>query len=120
MRLSCFTALLALLCCSCTMQPSPISDGDPSRGAAAIARYGCGSCHTIPSLNNAHGLVGPPLTGIADRLYVAGMLQNTPTNLEHWIRDPKSVNPKTAMPNLGVSTQDSIDIAAYLYSTRKD
>lgn len=120
MRLSWFTAALALLCGSCASQPSPVSGGDPSRGPAAIARYGCGTCHTISSLNNAHGLVGPPLTGVADRLYIAGMLQNTPVNLEHWIRDPKSVNARTAMPNLGVSSQDSIDIAAYLYSLRKD
>lgn len=49
-------------------------------------------------------------------MYIAGMLNNEPDNLMHWIRDPKSVNPKTAMPVLGLSAQDAADIAAYLYS----
>jgi cytochrome c len=107
---------MALLLCSCGTPQAPVNGGDAARGAAAIFRYGCGSCHTITQLNYAHGLVGPPLTGLRDRLYVAGMLQNNPENLEHWIRDPKSINEKTAMPNLGVTPQDAMDIAAYLYS----
>jgi len=44
------------------------------------------------------------------------MLENNPRNPERWIRDPHSVNQKTAMPNLGVTAQDAIDIASYLYS----
>jgi cytochrome c1 len=47
---------------------------------------------------------------------VAGMLVNTAGNLSHWIEKPKSVNPHTAMPELGVTSQDATDIAAYLYS----
>jgi len=86
------------------------------RGQAAITRYGCGSCHTIGGINSAHGLVGPPLTGIRDRMYVAGMLPNTPAGLTNWIRNPKQVNPRTAMPSLGVTDRDASDIAAYLYS----
>jgi cytochrome c2 len=49
-------------------------------------------------------------------MYVAGMLPNTPDNLMHWIREPKAVNPKTAMPQLGVTERDAADIAAYIYS----
>jgi cytochrome c1 len=44
------------------------------------------------------------------------MLPNNPENLQHWIRDPKSVNPGTLMPKLNVSAQDAADIAAYIYS----
>ena len=42
-------------------------------------------------LGNRRGarLVGPPLTGIRNRIYIAGMLQNKPQNLVLWIRDPK-------------------------------
>ena len=93
-----------------------VTGGDPRQGAAAISRYGCGSCHTVGGISSAHGLVGPPLTGVRDRMYIAGMLPNEPANLIHWIRDPKSVNPKTAMPSLGLSERDAADIAAYLYS----
>jgi cytochrome c2 len=92
--------------------------GDPARGSAAIFKYGCGSCHTIGGIANARGLVGPPLTGIRNRMYVAGMLPNTAENIVSWIRNPKEFNPKTAMPVLGVTQQDADDIAAYLYSIK--
>jgi cytochrome c2 len=93
-----------------------VTGGDPRHGAADISRFGCGSCHTVAGIPSAHGLVGPPLTGVRDRRYIAGMLPNEPANLIHWIRNPKSVNPKTAMPSLGLSERDAADIAAYLYS----
>jgi cytochrome c2 len=92
--------------------------GSASRGAAAIARYGCGSCHIIPGVSGASGLVGPPLSGIGNRVYVAGVLQNTPQNLIHWIEDPPSVDEHTVMPKLGVTHQDAIDIAGYLYTLK--
>jgi cytochrome c len=92
--------------------------GSASRGAAAIARYGCGSCHIIPGVSGASGLAGPPLSGIGNRVYVAGVLQNTPQNLVHWIEDPPSVDEHTVMPKLGVTHQDAIDIAGYLYTLK--
>jgi cytochrome c2 len=93
-----------------------VTGGDPQRGVAAIGKYGCGSCHTIQGISSAHGLVGPPLTGIGDRMYIGGVLRNTPENLTRWIEDPKAVDEKTAMPKLGVSQREANDIAAYLYS----
>jgi cytochrome c1 len=89
--------------------------GDPEAGEAAIARYGCGSCHVIPGVDRARGQVGPPLTDFASRTYIAGNAFNSPGNLAAWIRVPDSVEPGTAMPTLGVSEQDARDIAAYLY-----
>ncbi len=114
--------LTALLMAACTgsMQRSAaeITGGDPQRGAAAIVRYGCGACHTIQGISGAHGMVGPPLTGIVNRTYIAGVLRNGPDEITRWIQDPKAVDEKTAMPKLGVSSRDATDIAAYLYSTR--
>ncbi|MFN7995182.1 MAG: c-type cytochrome [Bryobacteraceae bacterium] len=95
-----------------------VTGGDPARGRSAIFKYGCGSCHTVAGISDAHGLVGPPLTGIGNRMYVAGVVRNTPENMVRWIQDPRAVDEKTAMPVLGVSTQDATDIAAYLYSTK--
>ena len=92
--------------------------GNPHRGAAAISRYGCGTCHTIAGISGATGLAGPPLTGIASRIYIAGVLQNTPPNMMRWIRNPKAVDEKTVMPNLGVSPEDAADISAYLYTLK--
>ncbi|HEX5831108.1 MAG TPA: c-type cytochrome [Gemmatimonadaceae bacterium] len=87
-------------------------------GAVAIRAYGCGSCHTIPGIPGADALVGPPLQGLVRRAYVGGVLPNTPDNLVRWIRHPRQVSPRTAMPELGVTDADARDIAAYLYSRR--
>jgi len=118
----CAGMLLALAGCSMpgasTGDAIRLSGGDPVRGAEAITHYGCGSCHTISPIQSARGLVGPPLDGIRNRVYVAGMLHNDAGNLTEWVHDPKAVNPKTAMPNLGVTMQEARDITAYLYSIR--
>jgi cytochrome c len=92
--------------------------GDPDRGRDAIYGYGCASCHTIAGIRGANALVGPPLSHMGQRVYVAGVIKNTPDNLVRWIQDPPSVDPLTAMPNLKVTDTDARDIAAYLYSNR--
>ncbi len=92
--------------------------GDPVRGRAAIERYGCGTCHTIPGVRGADALVGPPLTQVAERAYVAGVLTNSPENMIRWIRDPRAVDNLTAMPTLGVSDSEARDIASYLYTLK--
>lgn len=95
--------------------PGAASDlGDPDRGAQLISDYGCGSCHVVPGVNDADGLVGPPLTDFGRRSYIAGELPNNSDNLQHWIRNPQVVEPGTAMPDLGVTSVDAQDIAAYL------
>jgi cytochrome c len=90
--------------------------GDPDRGKDKIRFYGCSTCHTIPGIEEANGKVGPPLTAFALRTYIAGEAPNTPDNLRHWIRTPHEVVPHTAMPEMGVSDEDSRDLAAYLYT----
>jgi cytochrome c oxidase assembly factor CtaG len=95
-----------------------LSNADADRGRLAIKKYGCGSCHTIDGISGARGLVGPPLNGIASRVYIAGVLPNEPDNLIRWIENPPGVDPKTAMPNMGVTVRDARDITAYLYTLR--
>jgi len=95
-----------------------LTHGDPARGPDLIRRYGCGGCHTIPGVPGANALVGPPLEGIAKRVYIAGVLANTPDNLVKWIQSPREVDPKTAMPDMGVTIRDARDIAGYLYTLR--
>lgn len=120
-RLFCFAALVGLGACSMVFgerSTPPEVPGDARRGAASIAHYGCGSCHVIAGISAAHGLVGPPLSGIGSRMYVAGMLKNTPDNLAQWVEHPTAINQKTVMPDLGVSHADAVDIAAYLNSLK--
>lgn len=88
--------------------------GDPNAGKQAIAKYGCGRCHTIPGIDGANGTVGPNLAGIAKRPQIAGAVPNTPDNLVKWIMNPPGLKPGTQMPNLGVTQPDAQNIAAYL------
>ena len=112
------TAVLAAGCAEVPPPPPPAEarDGYPDRGARLIQQYGCGGCHTVPGVDRANGLVGPPLTRFGARSYIAGELPNNAENLRHWIQNPQSVEPGTAMPNLGVSEVDARDIVAYLYT----
>jgi cytochrome c len=95
-----------------------MTGGDPDRGKEIIRTKGCGSCHTIPGVRGASALVGPPLTQVGGRAYIAGVLPNTPDNLKRWLLDPPGINPKTAMPNLHLTQEQATDIAAYLYTLR--
>jgi mono/diheme cytochrome c family protein len=97
---------------------APLHSGDAQRGKAAIRQYACTTCHLVPGIVGPHAPVGPPLERIATREYIAGMLPNTPHNMLRWLRDPQEVNPRTAMPDLGVTERDARDMAAYLYTLR--
>ena len=95
-----------------------MTGGSVSRGKTAISKYGCGACHTIPGITAATATVGPPLTQIAVRQYLGGHLVNTPDNMTRWLQHPQQVDPKNAMPEMGVTDQDARDITAYLYTLR--
>lgn len=96
----------------------PSNGGDPANGKALMQSYGCGSCHVIPGIRTARGLVGPPLLYFSRRTMIAGELPNSPDNLARWIVNPQSIEPGTAMPNLGISGDKARDMAAYLYTLR--
>jgi mono/diheme cytochrome c family protein len=84
------------------------------RGRKAINQYACVTCHAIPGVVGTNAPVGPPLAGMASRGFIAGVLPNTPENMVRWLRHPQSVDPLSAMPELGLSERDARDIAAYL------
>ena len=83
-----------------------------------MLKYGCASCHVIPGVAGARGVVGPSLEGIASRVYLGGKLPNTPENMTLWVREPQKVSPGTAMPDLGVTEEDGRDMVAYLYTLK--
>ena len=95
-----------------------LTGGDPFAGRSHLTKYGCDTCHTIPGVPTADATVGPPLTDVARRVYLAGHIENTPENMMRWIQHPPAFDEKTAMPEMGVSEQDSRDITAYLYTLR--
>jgi putative membrane protein len=98
--------------------PSGAGFGDPQKGAEQIAQTGCGACHTIPGITGADALVGPPLDRMSQRIYLAGLLRNTPDNMVMWLMDPQRIVPGNAMPNMHLKQEQARDIAAYLYTLR--
>ena len=93
-----------------------LSGGDPARGKAALKSYGCLACHSVPGVGESDTRVGPPLVAMASRTFLAGGIENNPTNLLRWIQTPRDINPRTAMPTLNVSDADARDMASYLYT----
>ena len=90
--------------------------GDVENGAVLIQAAGCGSCHRIPGIDDARGLVGPPLDHMARRKIIAGVMQNTPANMVTWLLAPQQVVPGNAMPDMGLSEAQARDVTAYLYT----
>ncbi len=93
-----------------------MTGGDPDHGPELMRRYGCSGCHTIPGVTGADGQVGPPLTGLRQRVYIGGVANNSPDNLVQWIVSPQTFSPRTAMPATGITEPEARDVAAYLYA----
>ena len=97
-------------------QAAPFQTASAREGVRVIRQAGCGSCHTIPGIENADGLVGPPLDHMGHRIFIAGVLRNTPDNMVAWLRDPQRIVPGNAMPVMGLSEKQAQAITDYLYS----
>jgi len=63
-------------------------------------------------------MVGPPLTSVASRVYIAGVMRNSPDNMVEWIQHPQSIVPGNVMPDMGIAHDEARDIAAYLATLR--
>jgi mono/diheme cytochrome c family protein len=116
-----FSVALLLGLAGCGDAPEPpdhltISGADPEQGRQLIRDYGCGTCHRIDGIRGSNGRVGPQLRDYAQRHLLAGILPNTPTTLVAWLMDPPALDPRTGMPNLGVSEAEARHMAAYLYT----
>ena len=111
-------ASLAIGLAGCHEDRSSAIAADSKRGIALIQQNGCGTCHVIPGVEGADGLVGPPLTKMGRRIYIAGVRRNTPDNMIAWLQNPQAIIPGNAMPNMGLSQQDAHDVASYLYTLR--
>lgn len=109
---------IALCCALAACGERTPAAGDAESGRLLLRQFGCGACHRIPGVAAATGNVGPPLAGVARRVYLGGMLPNTPANMAQWIRDPRHFDADTAMPDLPVGERHARDMAAYLQGLR--
>jgi cytochrome c len=113
--------LVAIAACNSgneTFAARQVPGGHAKNGRNYMEAAGCGTCHIIPGVVNARGMVGPSLEHFAQRSFIAGEVPNTTDNLVKWIVSPPSIEPRTAMPVLGVTPTEARDIAAYLYQLR--
>ncbi len=100
-------------------EPSqPASESVRERGKLLLRQFGCGNCHRIPGVATAEGAVGPPLTDVGRRAYLAGIVPNSLENMAEWIRSPRAFKPNTTMPDLGVTQAQAHAMAAYLQELR--
>jgi cytochrome c len=93
-----------------------VAGGNAAHGKELLVQYGCGSCHQIPGVAGAQGVVGPSLEHTAAKAMLANKLQNDPTVMQQWLQNPQSLDPQSTMPNLGVTPPDARDLAAFLYT----
>ena len=91
-----------------------LTGGDPRQAPDLVRRFGCAGCHVVPGVRGANGRQGPPLQQVGARVWLGGVLPNSPENLVRWIQDPRLISPRTAMPRTGISEQEARDVAAYL------
>jgi cytochrome c1 len=105
---------LGLALAGCNVFGSSQASDAQKRGADLIVANGCGTCHAIPGIAGARGNVGPPLDHIGTRVFIAGMLRNTPDNMVRWLKNPQAIIPGNAMPNMNLTEAQARDITAYL------
>jgi cytochrome c oxidase subunit 2 len=92
----------------------PPDSPERQRGMELFVSKPCVMCHTVRG-TDAGGRVGPDLTHVGSRRYIAaGTLETTRGNLAAWIVDPHGVKPGVNMPTVPLNPDEVQPIAAYL------
>lgn len=112
------TSFVVIFCAGCSREIAPHGTASSPSAPDLMIHYGCPACHVIPGVPGAAGKVGPSLNGLSQRSYLAGTLQNSPDNLLLWIQHPQQIHPGTAMPEMGLTTEDAKQIATFLQAQK--
>jgi cytochrome c oxidase subunit 2 len=89
-----------------------------SEGQKIFEQTACINCHAVAG-TVANGRFGPDLTHLMSRQTIAsGASKNTIGNLIAWIYNPDVLKPGSKMPAMGLSVQQSAEVAAYLATLR--
>ncbi|HET9742628.1 MAG TPA: cytochrome c oxidase subunit II [Terriglobales bacterium] len=91
------------------------TDPEAVHGKEVFLAGPCILCHTVRG-TSAGGTVGPDLTHLASRQYIAAnAFQNNKANLEGWVTHAQTMKPDAEMPNLSFFTgTDLRSLVAYL------
>ena len=96
----------------------PPADPERQRGQSVFLSNPCIMCHTVRG-TPAGGKVGPELTHVASRQYIAaGTLPTTRGNIAAWIVDPQGVKPGAHMPLIKIAPDDLHPLLSYLEGLR--
>lgn len=92
----------------------PPADPERQQGERVFLSSPCVMCHTVRG-TPAGGTVGPDLTHIASRRYLAaGALTKTRGTLAAWIVDPQRVKPGANMPTIPLEPDNLNSLLSYL------
>jgi cytochrome c2 len=90
---------------------------EAAAGRQLFVAKGCGACHRAPGIPEAQGTIATNLRGVGDPAAhpkIAGVLDNTPENMQRWLSNPSQVKPGTAMPNLSLTPDEVSRLTALL------
>jgi cytochrome c oxidase subunit II len=99
---------------------SAASASDPQQvaGQKVFTSKPCASCHTIEG-TSAAASIGPDLTHVASRRYIAaGLLETTRGSLAAWVADPQNLKPGNNMPAVPLTATELQALSAYLASLK--
>ena len=97
------------------LEPAPVATTDQTtHGAQLFKQMTCARCHTIAGSGAGAPIAGPDLTHLAGRKTLgAGVMQNTPSELSRWLKDPQAIKEGSHMPNVQLSDPQIADFVAY-------
>jgi cytochrome c oxidase subunit II len=98
-------------------RPASLPEG---RGEKFFREKSCSQCHSVGHANGSEPkTAAPDLTHFATRATLgAGVLENTPDNLELWLRDPQAIKEGCHMPNFKLKKHEVADLVAYFESLK--
>ena len=104
---------------SASQKPAAAPANDQqTRGQQIFMTSVCAQCHTI-SGTNASGRVGPDLSHVASKPYIASAsLENTRENLMNWISDPQAIKPGIRMPMNTYTPEDLNALVDYIQNLK--
>ncbi|WP_035485976.1 cytochrome c oxidase subunit II [Geminicoccus roseus] len=90
-----------------------------ARGEQVFLQNGCGACHAVRGISDG-AAIGPDLTHLGSRHTVgAGILDNTPENIAHFVAHTEALKPGVRMPPYDMLPEDDlVALATWLGSLR--
>ena len=95
-------------------QQPPVRDPSVQAGRDLFQTTACVNCHTVRE-TVANGTFGPDLSHLMSRATLgAGVVDNTPHNLQAWVQNPQHLKPGNLMPDMQLTPPELEYIVAYL------